>query len=115
MIEKIYANQAACHIREKNWQRAVETADKVNHSLFCATRTTLIRKLLTDRLSKRTRTTTKRCIVKDRLLANKVSLREPRRFLKSSNRRVLPVRSILELSSNAVLNMPFLRRCCCDR
>jgi tetratricopeptide (TPR) repeat protein len=28
MIEKIYANMAACHIKNENWKRAVETADK---------------------------------------------------------------------------------------
>lgn len=28
MIEKIYANQSACHLKNGNWKRAVETADK---------------------------------------------------------------------------------------
>ncbi|TFY78053.1 hypothetical protein EWM64_g5959 [Hericium alpestre] len=28
MIEKIYANMAACHIKQENWKRALETADK---------------------------------------------------------------------------------------
>ena len=29
MVEKIYANMSACHLNQKNWQRALETADKV--------------------------------------------------------------------------------------
>ena len=29
IVEKIYANMSACHLNQKNWQRAVETADKV--------------------------------------------------------------------------------------
>jgi len=29
MLEKIYANQAACHIKKENWKRAIEAADKV--------------------------------------------------------------------------------------
>lgn len=29
MMEKIYANMSACHIKQENWKRAVETADKV--------------------------------------------------------------------------------------
>lgn len=28
MMEKIYANMSACHIKQENWKRAVETADK---------------------------------------------------------------------------------------
>ncbi|KAI0342797.1 TPR-like protein [Trametopsis cervina] len=28
MLEKIYSNMAACHIKQSNWKRAVETADK---------------------------------------------------------------------------------------
>ncbi|VDB94297.1 unnamed protein product [Peniophora sp. CBMAI 1063] len=28
LLEKIYANQAACHIKNSNWQRALETSDK---------------------------------------------------------------------------------------
>ncbi|TFK75183.1 TPR-like protein [Pluteus cervinus] len=28
IVEKIYANMCACHIKNKNWKRAVETADK---------------------------------------------------------------------------------------
>jgi len=28
MLEKIYANQSACHIKNQNWKRAVEAADK---------------------------------------------------------------------------------------
>ncbi|KXN91620.1 Tetratricopeptide repeat protein 9C [Leucoagaricus sp. SymC.cos] len=28
IIEKIYANMSACHIKNQNWKRAVETADK---------------------------------------------------------------------------------------
>jgi hypothetical protein len=31
IIEKIYANMSACHIKNQNWKRAVETADKVFH------------------------------------------------------------------------------------
>ena len=30
MVEKIYANMSACHLNQKNWQRALETADKVS-------------------------------------------------------------------------------------
>lgn len=30
MLEKIYSNMSACHIKKNNWKRAVETADKVN-------------------------------------------------------------------------------------
>jgi len=29
MLEKVYANMSACHIKQGNWKRAVETADKV--------------------------------------------------------------------------------------
>jgi len=28
MLEKIYANMSACHIKNGNWQRAIDTADK---------------------------------------------------------------------------------------
>jgi len=28
IVEKIYANMSACHLNQKNWQRALETADK---------------------------------------------------------------------------------------
>ncbi|KAJ7455329.1 TPR-like protein [Mycena galericulata] len=28
IVEKIYANMAACHLKNKNWKRAQETADK---------------------------------------------------------------------------------------
>jgi len=28
MLEKIYANMSACHIKQENWKRAVDTADK---------------------------------------------------------------------------------------
>jgi tetratricopeptide (TPR) repeat protein len=30
MLEKIYSNMAACHIKNGNWKRALETADKVS-------------------------------------------------------------------------------------
>ena len=29
MLEKIYANMSACHLRQENWKRAIDTADKV--------------------------------------------------------------------------------------
>lgn len=29
ILEKIYANMSACHLKNQNWKRAVETADKV--------------------------------------------------------------------------------------
>ena len=29
IVEKIYANMSACHLKNENWKRAVETADKV--------------------------------------------------------------------------------------
>ncbi|KAH9940966.1 hypothetical protein B0H21DRAFT_753811, partial [Amylocystis lapponica] len=28
MLEKIYSNMCACHLKQNNWKRAVETADK---------------------------------------------------------------------------------------
>jgi len=28
MLEKVYANMSACHIKQENWKRALETADK---------------------------------------------------------------------------------------
>jgi tetratricopeptide (TPR) repeat protein len=28
IVEKVYANMSACHLNQKNWQRALETADK---------------------------------------------------------------------------------------
>ncbi|KAF9468014.1 hypothetical protein BDZ94DRAFT_1294517 [Collybia nuda] len=28
LVEKIYANMSACHMKKENWKRAVETADK---------------------------------------------------------------------------------------
>jgi tetratricopeptide (TPR) repeat protein len=28
MLEKIYSNMSACHMKNKNWQRAIECADK---------------------------------------------------------------------------------------
>ncbi|GBE87965.1 hypothetical protein BKA93DRAFT_793376 [Sparassis latifolia] len=28
MLEKIYSNQSACHLKRGNWKRAIETADK---------------------------------------------------------------------------------------
>lgn len=29
MVERIYANMSACHMKNGNWKRAAETADKV--------------------------------------------------------------------------------------
>lgn len=29
MLEKIYANMSACHLKQENWKRAIDTADKV--------------------------------------------------------------------------------------
>ena len=29
ILEKVYANMSACHIKQENWKRAVDTADKV--------------------------------------------------------------------------------------
>ena len=29
MLEKVYANMSACHIKQGRWQRALETADEV--------------------------------------------------------------------------------------
>jgi hypothetical protein len=29
IVEKIYANMSACHLKNQNWKRAQETADKV--------------------------------------------------------------------------------------
>ena len=34
MLEKIYSNMSACHIKNGNWKRAVETADKVRPALL---------------------------------------------------------------------------------
>jgi hypothetical protein len=34
IVEKIYANMSACHLNQKNWQRALETADKVRYKLL---------------------------------------------------------------------------------
>jgi len=28
MLEKIYANMSACHLKQENWRRAIDTADK---------------------------------------------------------------------------------------
>lgn len=33
MVEKIYANMSACHIKNENWQRALDTANKVGWKL----------------------------------------------------------------------------------
>lgn len=32
IMEKIYSNMSACHIKQGNWRRAIETADKVSFS-----------------------------------------------------------------------------------
>ena len=32
ILEKIYANMSACHLKNQNYKRAVETADKVNET-----------------------------------------------------------------------------------
>lgn len=29
ILEKVYSNMAACHLKQSNWKRAIETADKV--------------------------------------------------------------------------------------
>ncbi|KAH0833025.1 hypothetical protein J3R83DRAFT_12013 [Lanmaoa asiatica] len=29
VLEKIYANMSACHLKQENWKRAIDTADKV--------------------------------------------------------------------------------------
>lgn len=29
IMEKIYSNMSACHLKQGNWRRAIETADKV--------------------------------------------------------------------------------------
>ena len=34
MLEKIYSNMSACHIKNGNWKRVVETADKVSLPLI---------------------------------------------------------------------------------
>ena len=31
IMEKIYSNMSACHLKQGNWKRAIETADKVRH------------------------------------------------------------------------------------
>lgn len=28
ILEKVYSNMAACHLKQSNWKRAIETADK---------------------------------------------------------------------------------------
>lgn len=30
MLEKIYANMSACHLKQENWKRAIDTAEKVS-------------------------------------------------------------------------------------
>lgn len=30
ILEKIYANMSACHLKNQNWKRAAETADKAS-------------------------------------------------------------------------------------
>lgn len=34
ILEKIYANMSACHLKDQNWKRALETADKVQLFTF---------------------------------------------------------------------------------
>lgn len=34
LVEKIYSNMSACHIKQGNWKRALETADKVQPPSF---------------------------------------------------------------------------------
>jgi hypothetical protein len=36
IVEKIYANMSACHLKNENWQRAVETANKVGTPVWPA-------------------------------------------------------------------------------
>jgi hypothetical protein len=64
ILEKIYANMSACHLKNQNYKRAVETADKV-------TRTNSLRpetwaNLAYGRLWLRTRRTTKPCSAKEK-------------------------------------------------
>lgn len=44
LVEKIYANMSACHLKNQNWRRAQETADKVK-----AVRITLVLPIPQDR------------------------------------------------------------------
>jgi hypothetical protein len=39
MVEKIYANMSACHMKNGNWKRAAETADKASFLGFNYLRT----------------------------------------------------------------------------
>jgi hypothetical protein len=41
ILEKIYANMSACHLKNQNWKRALETADKVQLLIFKVTASSL--------------------------------------------------------------------------
>ena len=67
MVERIYANMSACHLKNENWQRALECANKVS----VKTKVHLILHIHIDcdfiRPWPRTKITTRRCSVKAKL------------------------------------------------
>jgi hypothetical protein len=42
IVEKIYANMSACHLKNENWQRALETANKVGRLPLAAVQPILL-------------------------------------------------------------------------
>ena len=72
ILEKIYANMSACHLKNQNWKRALETADKVQLFIFKVTHCKSL--IIFNRPSQRMRITIKLCSGKGRRWGNKAFL-----------------------------------------
>ena len=72
ILEKIYANMSACHLKNQNWKRALETADKVQLFIFKVTRCKFL--IIFNRPSQRMKITIKLCSGKGRRWENKAFL-----------------------------------------
>lgn len=93
-MEKIYANQAVCHMKNSNWKRVVETCDSVRPCLpkaMCGVR------LLTifPRPWNSTTRTSKLCSGRAKRWARWDTLRKRRRSYKLWKSRILTVRYLV--------------------
>ena len=72
ILEKIYANMSACHLKNQNWKRALETADKVKLFIFKIVHCKFL--IIFNRPSQRMRITIKPCSGKGRHWENRAFL-----------------------------------------
>lgn len=79
-MEKIYANMSACHLKNENWQRALETANKVGGLPQSSRFHIFIFNILLLRLLLRTKIISRLCSGKAKPLASLGSSGRPRKY-----------------------------------